>query len=229
MFVDRTPLLPRAWYATDLGEYRPCRHTYESYPYASLPPLDPARFNGRFDWLGEPGPPDEPGLATLRALSTALAAMDLALPDDFAAFHGHSNHRYALDEVSVTGSWSDIAGPAPSPVEPGAALVRIFSDQQYCACWYLYLRPSGAAFVVFDVDSAPAAPAVPAAEESPFLSGEFSWCAGSFEEFAYRYWIENRLWRALHARPAAELDADLAAYLAHYRVTGPPGAHANDS
>jgi hypothetical protein len=33
----------------------------------------------------------------------------------------------------------------------------------------------------------------------------------------YRYWIENRLWRALHHHPAVELAPDRAAYLEHYK------------
>src|SRR5215207_7174188 len=134
--------------------YRPCSGTYESYDYDSLPPLGSSRLRGRFDWLGPPGPPDRAGVAALTRLSADVAAMGLALPDDFVQFHSNFHYRYELDEVPVTGSWSDVAGPAPSPAEPGAALVRIFSDQQYCACWYLYLRPSGETFVVFDVDPA---------------------------------------------------------------------------
>jgi hypothetical protein len=48
----------------------------------------------------------------------------------------------------VTGCWTDISQPLPSPVEPGAFLVRFLRDQQDCVIWYLYLRPSGETFVV---------------------------------------------------------------------------------
>ncbi|WP_203907783.1 hypothetical protein [Rhizocola hellebori] len=210
-------VFPRGWYATDLGSYRPCQGTYEAYAYESLPPLDPAQLRGRFDWLGPPGPPDEDGIALLAPISAALATMSLALPDDFVRFVTSSNYRLELDEASVTGSWSDIAGPTRSPAEPGAALVRIFSDQQYCASWYIYLRASGETFVVFDVDPYPAEPAYPNLEDSILLNGDFSWCAGSFEEFAYRYWIENRLCEALHADLGTDLTSDLDRYLDHYR------------
>jgi hypothetical protein len=43
------------------------------------------------------------------------------------------------------------------------------------------------------------------------------WCAPSCEEFAYRFWIENRLWRSLHEKPH-EADAELRRYLDHYRL-----------
>jgi len=213
--MDSRPTFPRAWHATDLGTYRPCRFTYETYAYESLPGLNHDRLSGQFDWLGPPGERDEQGAARLVPIAAELAVAGLALPRDFVAFHSDSNYRYALDEVSVTGSWSDIAGPAPSPVEPDARLVRIFSDQQYCACWYLYLRPAGETFLVFDLDAGPY-PADTDAEESILLGGRLYWCAGSFEEFAYRYWIENRLWRALHEDQTAELDPDLTDYLNHY-------------
>jgi len=215
--VDRELTFPRGWHATDLGEYRSCEFTYETYAHESLPLLDPARLTGHFDWLGPPARPDDDGLATMARLSADVAALALALPADFATFHSTSNYRYVLDEVSVTGSWSDIAGPAPSPVEPGAALVRVFSDQQYCACWYLYLRPSGEAFVVCDRDPYPAEPKFVDLDET-FLSGDFLWCANSFEEFAYRYWIENQLWRSLHKYPDVNLSSDMIEYLNHYRA-----------
>ena len=84
--------------------------------------------------------------------------------------------------------------------------------------WYVYLRPSGDSFVVFDVDPYQAESTYADLEDSIFLSGEFSWCAGSFEEFAYRYWIENRLWRVLHEHSNADLSPELAEYLNQYRV-----------
>lgn len=48
----------------------------------------------------------------------------------------------------MTGCWTDVSDPLPSPVEPGAFLVRFLRDQQDCVIWYLYLRPSGEVFVV---------------------------------------------------------------------------------
>ena len=203
----------RAWYATDLGPYRPCRATYEIYHFESLPPIPAGRLTGTFDWLGDTGSRHDEAAAELARISNDLATIGLALPADYVAFRADTSFRYALDEVSVTSSWSDVAGPAPSPVEQGAALVRIFSDQQYCASWYLYLRPAGESFIVFDVDGGPTDPPL---DESIFLNQDFRWCAGTFEEFAYRYWIENRLWIALHHDPTAELAPDLAEYLSHY-------------
>ena len=209
-----SPSFQRAWYATDLGLYRPCRVTYEIYPYESLPRIPAGRLTGTFEWLGDTNEPDAEAIAEMERISHDLAAMGLSLPPDYVRFRANGAANLVLDEVSVTGSWSDVAGPTPSPIEPDAALVRIFSDQQYCASWYLYLRPTGESFVVFDVDGGSTDPA---AEESILLNQEFRWCAESFEEFAYRYWIENRLWQALRD-PDTGMAPELGEYLAHYQM-----------
>ncbi|MGW3244450.1 hypothetical protein [Streptomyces sp. NPDC001070] len=134
--------------AAGLGAYRDCRYTCECYPYDSLPPLDSTRYTGAFEWLGGTGEPVPEQVAHIEGLAARPAAEGIALPADFAAFHTSGKVRYAPDEVSVTCCWTDISDPLPSPVEPGAFLVRFLRDQQDCVIWYLYLRPSGEAFVV---------------------------------------------------------------------------------
>ncbi|MEV4510873.1 hypothetical protein AB0K00_18105 [Dactylosporangium sp. NPDC049525] len=144
-------------------------------------------------------------------LAEHLAAVGVALPADFVAFYTWSGWEYQLDTVSVTGCWTRL-GPRPifSPVEPGAFLVRFLSDQQDCVSWYLYLRRGEPPFVVhaygldFDHDS----------DEDEF--GVINMCADSFEEFAYRFWIENRIWQHLHDPDAGTLPPQFAEYLAHY-------------
>ncbi|MDQ0945736.1 hypothetical protein [Streptomyces sp. V1I1] len=64
-------------------------------------------------------------------------------------FQTSANLYLSLDKVSVTGCWTDISEPLPSPVEPGAFLIRFLRGQQDCVIWCLYLGPSGEeAFVV---------------------------------------------------------------------------------
>lgn len=219
------------WYATDLGDHRPGDHTYDHYAHDSLPPLDPSRYTGAFDWLGgltdgegeTGGGGAVPGQAApLGAAAEALAAHGLALPGDFTAFQ-LSAHRFVLDEVSVTACWTSISEPLPSPVEPGAFLVRFLRDQQDCLFWYLYLRPSGDTFVVVSpVDYAYEyeTQALPGDEPVDVEAhrAEIRWCAPSFEAFAHRYWLENRLWHVLNGTGGDDSIADpqLRAYAAHY-------------
>lgn len=217
-----------AWCATDLGKYRACRYTYEEYPYASLPPLDPTRFTGAFQWLGDAGDLLPEQAERLGALAGELKARGLALPQDFVTFQTRRDLHGSLDEVSVTACWTDISEPLPSPVEPGAFLVRFLRDQQDCVIWYLYLRPSGEAFVVYSpVDYAYVYEARRDGEGTGTDLGDVQqhraairWCAPSFEEFAHRFWIENRLWHAVNADGPSLLEPQLQDYLHHYARPG---------
>lgn len=90
-----------AWCGTDLGDHRPCRYTYERYPYDTLPPLDKKQLKGVFQWLGDPGEVVSERAAKMRQLEKRLAAEGLALPKDFVTFHVSSNLRESLDSVSL--------------------------------------------------------------------------------------------------------------------------------
>ncbi|MCC9312343.1 hypothetical protein LN042_35700 [Kitasatospora sp. RB6PN24] len=222
-----------AWCATDLGDYRSCRYTYERYPYDTLPPLDEKQFTGAFQWLGDPGDFNVEQAAKLGRLEERLAAEGLALPEDFVTFHVSSDLQGSLDAVSVTGCWSSLSEPLPSPVEPGAFLVRFFRDQQDCVLWYLYLRPSGEVFVVnsyldyeYEYEARDSEDCEPQSDLDDLAAqtAEILWCAPSFENFAYRFWLENRLWRAVNGEGDASLDTEMRGYLDHYEVTAPQGA-----
>ncbi|GAA1272178.1 hypothetical protein GCM10009665_70270 [Kitasatospora nipponensis] len=213
------------WFASDLGMYRPSRGTYQLYAYDSLPPLEPAPFTGDFGWLGDLGEPDPGQEEPIAALERGLAELGLTLPRDFAAFQRSAEEvRLVLDEVSVTACWTDVSLPLPSPVEEGARLVRFLRDQQDCLLWYLYLRPGGEAFVIcsyldyayeYEAREAGEETGVDLADRAQQLDS-ILWCAPSFEEFAYRFWAENRIWHALHGAGPAALGPTLRRYLAHY-------------
>ncbi|MFF5448788.1 hypothetical protein [Streptomyces sp. NPDC012888] len=222
---------PTGWCATDLGRYRPCDSTYEVYPMDGLPSLDAVGLDGRFGWLGgeETAPsaaPSEHG-PHLAALARELTAAGLVLPADFAEFYGSERLCRAFDEVSVTACWSDLSGALRSPAEEGARLVRFLRDQQDCVIWYLYLRPSGEAFVVcshIELESAWAwadaeADGERVAEFRAAAAGSLIRCADSFEEFAYRFVVENELWMRLNSSGAeGRLAPHLQAYADHYEA-----------
>jgi hypothetical protein len=203
-----------AWYATDLGDYRPCRYTYERYPYEAQPVLDSAAFTDAFEWYGPPGAVDDEQVARLAALDRQLGDVGLALPRDFTTFYRHGKLRFALDEVSVTCCWTNLSEvPVVRAEDPEARLVRFLCDQQYCAIWYLYLHPSRDPCVVFNhVDFEELEDPEDYAEET-----ELVWCSPSFAAFAYRFWLENRIWLRLHGNVPEPLDEAMTAYLSHYR------------
>ncbi|MEU0298340.1 hypothetical protein ABZ252_02510 [Streptomyces sp. NPDC006175] len=107
--------------------------------------------------------------------------------------------------------------------------MRFFRDQQDCVIWYLYLRPTSEAFVVYsDLDYEFEYEARRDGEETQTdledaeeQRAAILWCAPSFEEFAHRFWIENRLWHAVNDGELPVLEPRLQNYLNHY---APPGA-----
>ncbi|MFD8580709.1 hypothetical protein ACFV1H_35875 [Streptomyces virginiae] len=212
---------PTGWCATDLGRLRPCASTYEVYPLESLPPLEAAHLDDGFAWLGGTGGPRSEHTEHLAAVQRELAGAGLALPEGFAAFYGSEHLSRAFDEVSVTACWSHLSGPLHSPAEEGARLVRFLRDQQDCVIWYLYLRPSGEAFVVFshlELESAGWwAQGEPTAEVRAAVASSLMRCADTFEEFAYRFVVENELWMQAHsAGDESPLAPRLQTYADHY-------------
>ena len=220
------------WAGTDLDEYRSSRGTYEMYPPETLPPLPVERFTGTFDWMREPGEPVAEHVARVDQIAAKLAESGLELPEDFVALMTREHLHGALDKVSCTCCWTYLSGPFTSPVDPTARLVMFFRDQQDCVIWYLYLRPradgSGTeSFVAlsyrqFEYEEELRATAteeslkeLKALSEDPY--GEIFWCAASVEHFAYRFWIEGKLWFTLSGdADIADASDDMRAYLAFY-------------
>lgn len=111
-------------------------------------------------------------------------------------------------------------------------VVRFLRDQQDCVIWYLYLYldPSGEVFVVqayLDHEYGYEARRDGERMETDLDDPEeqraaIIWCAPTFEEFAYRFWIENRLWLALNGDDPSGLEPQMRDYLNHYatRHTG---------
>ncbi|MBW5482747.1 hypothetical protein [Streptomyces bambusae] len=215
------PDFPSGWCATDLGPYRPCEFTYEVYPPESLPPVDPARLDGRFGWRGGPGEHPSEHTGHLVSLEAELAALGLRLPEDFRTCYGSDRLAGMCDEVSVTACWTDLSGALESPVEDGARLVRFLRDQQDCVIWYLYLRPSGESFVVCShLDLEWGYRELAQEDIAGFRAAaaqSLVRCATSFEEFAFRFVVENELWMHLNETGGkAALAPHLREYLDHY-------------
>ena len=83
------------------------------------------------------------------------------------------------------------------------------TDQQGCFFFYLYLAADGSCPVVGSVDLFTAEEEEE--EDLDLTAREFaasaSWLAPDFEQFIYRYWVENVIWFHLinNERPVADL------------------------
>ena len=124
--------------------------------------------------------------------------------------------------------WDLSAEPIPSPVEDGAFMVRFLRDQQDVLFWYLYLgaagTSAGGSFVVCSPIPFDATDMTGRREQ---VLANTWWCAPEFEQFVYRFWIENVLWFSLNEFGSGVPDPSGAgtderarrAYLAHYAGT----------
>ncbi len=216
--IDRRTRLPGAlfpvgWFGPDLGQVR-CNNG-NCYPPEDLPPIR-QQLNGTFDWL-QAAPehchsiaPDPALIAT--ALDGLLAAKRVHLPVEFLNFfraptlwrkiRSCKDRCLDLDSIAV-----GIRGGRGS-------LVRFLSESQGCKTWSLFASSGDSSHAVvatyFFMGSAS-----PNSETELPHPKDITICAGSFEEFIYRFWMENELWFALH--DMGEMPAGGEEYLDFYR------------
>ncbi len=222
------------WYSFRLPGYRPCRGTYERYPYENIPPLPQERFAGQLQWLTpldneideqmQPyrQPPEQQAeqisawTDNLKSLVASAQHLGLALPGAFLRLMSSPELLDAIPSCTDCHFTLSQLAFCPGEKEKGYVL-RFLHDQQDCVIWHLYLSPQGeecvlASHVYLDqVYTDPEAFDHITEEEAV----AHTWiCAPSFETFLYRFWIENVLWFNLNAgKPLTEEQKQ---YLAFY-------------
>jgi hypothetical protein len=224
-------LFPPGWWGFGLSGYRPCNGTYCWFSYDSLPALPYKDFQGDFNWL----PPLEPHLIpiveqfwpphdqqlliteNLKKLTYATQEKGISLPEPFVAFM--SNLEFQKCIPSCTACYFELYDQLmPCPVNKDNFVIRFLNDQQSVFTWYLYLTPSGEHYVVvsrsifdflmvYDQEFTKEV-------QAQVLHDTFV-CAHSFEEFLYRFWLENCIEFTLmnKNRSLTEMEQN---YLMHY-------------
>ncbi|MFO0809957.1 MAG: hypothetical protein U0746_15150 [Gemmataceae bacterium] len=86
-----------------------------------------------------------------------------------------------------------------SPFRPGDRIIRFLNDQQACVCWYLYLPTDEPPFVISSSGdgNAPFLDAIDFTTRPELVATAKRFtalAAKSFDEFIYRFWIENCIW-----------------------------------
>lgn len=210
MTPDET-LFGTGWYGTDLRGYRECEDTYCLFPYEGLPPLLPERFTGEFAWLGvmtekveaETRPHRPPPayytkiIARLASLQDQARELNLSLPEPFIRFMSRPDWQDMIP--SCTACYFDLPETiVSSPAGDGGYLIRFLNDQQGVLFWYLYLHSDGRSCVLVS----------PAWMDDPefatleqrlidMAAAYTCFTSPTFEQFLYRFWLENSLWFAL--------------------------------
>lgn len=178
--------LERAWWGTDLGKYRSCDSTYERYAFDSVPPAP--KLDGTFSFLeGSKGP-------VTFAQFMANTALQSQVP-------------------SCTACEWDLGAPVASRLREAQQTVRFLRDQQDCLFWYL--------LVGGERDGAVVCSPIPFDDakldvDEPTVYAHTVLVADSFEEFVWRFWMENVLWDKVNATSQTLTPAEQR-YVAHYQ------------
>ena len=211
---------PMGWYGQGLEGYRPGENTYDCFPPGELPPI-PVPLTGTYGWLRS-----APELAgsiaadsgtTAEALGKLFASALVRLPREFVEFFRSPDLWRRIR--SSTDCYLHLDGAACEIRGGSGRLVRFLSDSQYCKHWCLHISPCGTRHSVvvtyFYTGSDFAHPRGGLPHPRDITT-----CAASFEEFVYRFWIENELWRALNG--LGEMPVGGQEYLAFYDAKNTP-------
>ncbi len=217
--------IPWGWWSFDLPGYRetPEASTYSLFDYASLPPVtDPGN---NFSWLtAEKVKPDSiasDSADSLAKFSDLIPSVAALLPASFRAF---TRTRSLPQRIrSCTGCFLEAPDFLIKVAEPiGGWLVHFLSDQQWVLHWYLHIQP-GAVASFARVLVSPEGLGFREAEEPSWDWENFTvqldqirawYCAPTFSEFLYRFWLENEIWFALEEK--RKLSKLQEAYLSEY-------------
>jgi len=217
MRPDQTLFKPH-WWGTGLPN-RPVPATYGQFDYEELAPPPGVAFDGTFNWLrdeprkkGNIHETDRCDVAgQFKELSTFCTRRNRPLPLAFVTFFQQLDLAERIR--SCTACFLELASDIiPSPKGKGS-LVRFLADQQGCVYWYLFIAPDEQDHcVVASTDFFGSE-----AEEAGFDESDpdsIVFVAPSFEEFIFRFWLENEYWFASngHGRPSPTAARMLAAY-----------------
>lgn len=173
-----------SWIGTDLGPYRPCDGTYQRFALDELPALPDGVLDGTFGWLAPGEVRSSAGAATLPKTLRSL------VPAVFAAFFDRPELQRAVP--SCTDCYWDVgASTIPGPLGDGDRLVRFLADSQDCVLWYLHILSDGTHRVVAAGERYCEREPAPSAEH---LNSALILVADDFEQFVYRFWVENTAW-----------------------------------
>lgn len=186
--------LKKGWFFTDIEGIRDVDEssTYYLFDYEELPPIE-IELDENFDWL-KPYPEqinkedwEYDFSKEIEKLKNDADKKGLEIPNSFLNFM--SNGALIRRIRSNTDCYFEFGDYIEEvPETNGMNFIHFMSDSQYCGFWYLCLDKNGNSCVV---TSGNLYGHIHKEEELDEI-GHF--CAPSFEEFIFRFWIENEIW-----------------------------------
>jgi len=154
--------------------------------------------------------PTRPGWDGLDALAAEASSLGLVVPREMIVFL--SSPELFTRVPTCTACYLDLSQLVPGPTRR-TRLIRFMNDQQCSVLWYVQLEPGGSHSVLAaGARWKKRQPRTPRTLEDEMTPQGFTRCAASFEELIHRFWIENTIWFAEHARPPKQLSAEQRAY-----------------
>lgn len=198
------------WWSFELPGYRPHPEvaTYTLFSYEDLPPtLEKPDYY--FEWLKpqsikehslfEGCYPDgsKPDLSKLTSIASQVG---IPLPEPFTTFIDSIELHKRIR--SCTDCYLDLADYAVKTKGSNEGyLIHFLSDSQWVGHWYIHINAQGNHFIVTSLNAYGFAledeNGNPNIDEIDLQEEEIWFCAPSFIEFMYRFWLENEIWFAL--------------------------------
>lgn len=197
----------RYWISFGLPDVRDIGSTYGGSDYALLPPLPDVP--GDLSWLGElpqeladAGMRDGNDFLTSEALSQRATELQKETPPNVPTSLWTLLKQPDLQAriPSCTACYFDLPKAwTKSPFREGDVMLRFMNDQQCCYCWYLYVAPDEAPFVLASSGAGDEVflEAVDFIRHPDLLADAWErtyFVSPSFDSFIYRFWIENLIW-----------------------------------
>jgi len=195
--VTNKYLFPEGWIPVGMGEPWDVFGTYGRIPFKFLPPVDTSLFDNEFEWLPEPDENWEKFVMmedlghTYSSLRDSAKSKGIVLPKPFLIFFESPYHQNCM--ISATDCYFDLSDKIVEiPGSQSGYLIRFMNDSQNVMQWYLYIDEENNHRVVatnWMLDSE-----YPIGKSLESKLENVNICANSFEEFIYRFWIENKIW-----------------------------------
>jgi hypothetical protein len=197
MKVTNKYLFPEGWVPVGMGEPWEVFGTYGRIPLKLLPPVDTFLTGNEFEWLPELDEEwekfvmmEDPG-HTFNSIRDSAKSKGIILPGPFLVFFESPYHQNCM--ISATDCYFELSDKIVEiPGNQSGYLIRFMNDSQNVMQWYLYIDEESDHWVVASnwmIDSEyPKGKSLESKLENAYI------CANSFEEFIYRFWIENRIW-----------------------------------
>jgi hypothetical protein len=187
--------LKKGWVFTEIEGVRDVEisSTYHLFDYEALPPIE-IELDENFDWL-KPYPEqiskedwEYDFSQEIKQLKKDAEEKDLEIPNSFLNFM--SNGELIRRIRSNTDCYFEFGDCIEEVVESnGMNFIHFMSDSQGCFFWYLCIDKDGESCIVTSVNLYGYKNKV-----APELDEVGYFCASSFEEFIFRFWIENEIW-----------------------------------